>query len=47
MMHLDAWHNDNDATIDDDIITQAMNQKFMYMTVTPIAINNDGTVDWY
>lgn len=46
MIHLDEWYNDEDVKID-DIITQAMNQEFMYMTITPITINNDSTVDWY
>lgn len=46
MIHLDEWHDDEDVKID-DIITQAMDQEFMYMTVIPITINNDGTVDWY
>ena len=47
MIHLDEWYNDNDTTIDDDIITQSINQDFIYMTVTPITINKDGTVDWF
>ena len=46
MIHLDEWYNDEDVKID-DIITQAMDQEFMYMTITPITINNDSTVDWY
>lgn len=46
MIHLDEWHDDEDVKID-DIITQAMDQEFMYMTVTPITINKDGTVDWF
>lgn len=46
MENLDDWYDDNDPTIDDDIITQAMDQEFMYMTVQTITINNDGTVDW-
>ena len=47
MVHLDEWYNDNDTTIDDDIITQSINQDFIYMTVTPITINKDSTVDWF
>lgn len=47
MIHLDEWYNDNDTMIDDDIITQSINQDFIYMTVTPITINKDGTVDWF
>jgi len=47
MLHLDEWYDDNDTTIDDDIITQSINQDFIYMTVTPITINKDGTVDWF
>lgn len=47
MIHLDEWYNDNDTTIDNDIITQAINQDFIYMTVTPITINKDSTVDWF
>lgn len=46
MIHLDEWHDDEDVKID-DIITQAMDQEFMYMTVTPITINKDSTVDWF
>lgn len=46
MIHLDEWHDDEDVKID-DIITQAMDQEFMYMTITPITINKDGTVDWF
>ena len=47
MIHLDEWHDDEDATIDDDLITQAIEQEFMYMTITLITVNKDGTVDWY
>ena len=47
MIHLDEWYNDNDTTIDDDIITQSINQDFIYMTVTPITINKNGTIDWF
>lgn len=47
MQHLDEWYDDNDTMIDDDIITQAMDQEFMYMTITPITINKDSTVDWF
>lgn len=46
MIHLDEWHDDEDVKID-DIITQSINQDFIYMTVTPITINKDGTVDWF
>ena len=46
MKNLDDWYDDMDATINNDIITQAMDQEFMYMTITPITVNKDGKVDW-
>lgn len=45
MENLDDWYDNIDVKID-DIITQAIEQDFMYMTITLITINKDGSVDW-
>lgn len=38
------WY-DEETTID-DILEQALNQEFTYMTVKLIIVNEDGTVEW-
>lgn len=42
MTHKDHWYDDE--TPIDDVVDQAIDQKFNYMTVTQITINNDGHV---
>lgn len=43
--NLDDWYCDNDPELN-NLVEQALNQKFKYMTITTITINDDGTVEW-
>ena len=39
------WYDEDDPKIE-DLIEQALDQKFQYMTVKTIVCNEDGSVSW-
>lgn len=39
------WYDEDDPKIE-DLIEQALDQKFRYMTVQKIVCNEDGSVSW-
>ena len=39
------WYDEDDPRIE-DLIEQALDQKFRYMTVKTIVCNEDGSVSW-
>lgn len=45
MENLNDWYDDHDEKIH-DVVEQGLNQDFLYMTVTKITINDDGSVEW-
>ncbi len=43
--NLNDWYDNNDPEIN-DLVDQALNQNFRYMTVKTITVDDDGTVEW-
>lgn len=43
--NLNDWYDNNDPKIN-DLVNQALNQNFRYMTVKTITVDDDGTVEW-